>query len=458
MLQPLQLEDVSIRHSNEIAELRDFFAKAGLALHTPESFGAVAARVRGDRAFSRDLTSHVWVFLHAGNRQVSYSDLLGMLAIAAAGPRFAASASDADAHDLLRFLMEARGAFDTLSAVRKEPSAPLPVITPLPVVAPPMAAVPAAILPTSLRSPQGNMPASFVRHAEPEEAMEEGSLPSFEMPQDEDANRPMVWFAVAACVLFLLLGGLWLFHASSANHNVAITATTEPAPVMAPSAVDATKSAAPQTLRQDEPAHLQSHTPHRPPAPVTSRSQLAARASSQPTPISLNPEVSAPQPAPAGRQNKPLPSMPLPSMARATPPETPGSSRLVRRSATPPPVINVPPLAASTSRNDLAPTGGPVRQATVRATSLGTMAGNVTYSPAPAYPQAASALHVQGEVKLEAEIDPTGSVVSTRIISGPPLLQAAAADAVQRWRYRPFLYNDKPIGMNTTVVMDFQLP
>ena len=85
------------------------------------------------------------------------------------------------------------------------------------------------------------------------------------------------------------------------------------------------------------------------------------------------------------------------------------------------------------------------------------MAANVMYSPAPAYPSAASAAHVQGEVKLEAEVGRDGSVVSTRVISGPPLLCDAAANALQQWRYRPYMYAGKPIATNATVVMDFQL-
>ena len=56
-----------------------------------------------------------------------------------------------------------------------------------------------------------------------------------------------------------------------------------------------------------------------------------------------------------------------------------------------------------------------------------------------------------------AEVGRDGSVVSTRVISGPPLLCDAAANALQQWRYRPYMYAGKPIATNATVVMDFQL-
>ena len=80
----------------------------------------------------------------------------------------------------------------------------------------------------------------------------------------------------------------------------------------------------------------------------------------------------------------------------------------------------------------------------MRATSLGTMAANLMYSPLPVYPAAASASHVQGEVKLSADVDREGKVASVRVISGPELLRDAAVDAVQRWRYRPYLTSAGP--------------
>jgi TonB family protein len=94
----------------------------------------------------------------------------------------------------------------------------------------------------------------------------------------------------------------------------------------------------------------------------------------------------------------------------------------------------------------------------VRLTSLGVMASNLVYSPLPAYPAAASASHVQGEVKLSADVDRDGKVAAVRVISGPPLLRAAALDAVQRWRYRPYASPGGPITMAAIEVLDFQLP
>jgi TonB family protein len=111
--------------------------------------------------------------------------------------------------------------------------------------------------------------------------------------------------------------------------------------------------------------------------------------------------------------------------------------------------------APGTSPNGSA---GATHGGTVRVTSLGAMASNLVYSPVPAYPAAASASHVQGEVKLSADVDRDGKVASVRVISGPPLLRDAALDAVQRWRYRPYLSSGGPIPMAAIAIMDFQLP
>ena len=117
-----------------------------------------------------------------------------------------------------------------------------------------------------------------------------------------------------------------------------------------------------------------------------------------------------------------------------------------------PPAVSA---AAGTSPNGSA---GATPGGIVRVTSLGAMASNLLYSPVPAYPAAASASHVQGEVKLSADVDRDGKVASVRVISGPPLLRDAALDAVQRWRYRPYRSSVGPIPMAAIEIMDFQLP
>jgi TonB family protein len=55
----------------------------------------------------------------------------------------------------------------------------------------------------------------------------------------------------------------------------------------------------------------------------------------------------------------------------------------------------------------------------------------------PRYPELALKMRVEGTVKLEAVVDSDGSVKNVIVVSGPPLLKAAAADSVKEWQYEP---------------------
>ncbi len=71
--------------------------------------------------------------------------------------------------------------------------------------------------------------------------------------------------------------------------------------------------------------------------------------------------------------------------------------------------------------------------------SSGVMAGNRIGGASPVYPAIAKAAHIQGTVVLQALISPEGKVENLHVVSGPPMLQAAAVDAVRTWTYRPYL-------------------
>jgi protein TonB len=42
-------------------------------------------------------------------------------------------------------------------------------------------------------------------------------------------------------------------------------------------------------------------------------------------------------------------------------------------------------------------------------------------------------------------------------VSGPPVLQQAAIDAVRQWRYKPYLLNGEPVEVETTIEVEFKL-
>ncbi len=53
----------------------------------------------------------------------------------------------------------------------------------------------------------------------------------------------------------------------------------------------------------------------------------------------------------------------------------------------------------------------------------------------PARPELARRMHLQGIVKVEAIVKPSGSVRTTRVLGGNPVLAEAATDAVTKWKF-----------------------
>ena len=53
----------------------------------------------------------------------------------------------------------------------------------------------------------------------------------------------------------------------------------------------------------------------------------------------------------------------------------------------------------------------------------------------PLYPELARRMHISGTVKLQVVISKDGTVKSTKVIGGPPLLIDASVDAVKRWKF-----------------------
>jgi TonB family protein len=54
---------------------------------------------------------------------------------------------------------------------------------------------------------------------------------------------------------------------------------------------------------------------------------------------------------------------------------------------------------------------------------------------APVYPELAKKMHIHGVVRVEALVRPNGTVKSTRVLGGNPVLVEAAQDAVGKWKF-----------------------
>jgi protein TonB len=66
-------------------------------------------------------------------------------------------------------------------------------------------------------------------------------------------------------------------------------------------------------------------------------------------------------------------------------------------------------------------------------------------------------MRVSGTVVLAATISKTGTIENLHVVSGPPVLQQAALDAVQTWLYRPYLLDGEPVEVETTINVVFTL-
>ena len=114
------------------------------------------------------------------------------------------------------------------------------------------------------------------------------------------------------------------------------------------------------------------------------------------------------------------------------------------------------PTAVESVPVAIAPPTQPDPPAPIRVRS-GMKAPRKTVEVAPAYPAIARAAHVQGVVILEAVLDAKGRVESVRVLRSIPLLDQAAVDAVQQWRFTPALLNGDAVPVVMTITVNFTL-
>jgi TonB family protein len=87
--------------------------------------------------------------------------------------------------------------------------------------------------------------------------------------------------------------------------------------------------------------------------------------------------------------------------------------------------------------------------------SAGVAAGMLKSTIDPVYPPIVGSFPTDGTVVLHATISTKGIVEALSVISGPASLQQAAMDAVRHWTYRPYLLNNKPVEVETTINVIF---
>ncbi|HEX8249396.1 MAG TPA: TonB family protein [Pyrinomonadaceae bacterium] len=88
---------------------------------------------------------------------------------------------------------------------------------------------------------------------------------------------------------------------------------------------------------------------------------------------------------------------------------------------------------------------------------VGSLVEYATQKVNPVYPPQAKTLRMTGTVKVEVMVDEQGQVSAVQNSSGPSLLQRAAADALKKWKFKPFTKDGQPVKAKGFVNFNFNL-
>ncbi len=69
----------------------------------------------------------------------------------------------------------------------------------------------------------------------------------------------------------------------------------------------------------------------------------------------------------------------------------------------------------------------------------------------PACEKDSYGVKVMGTVVIAITIDKNGTVSHTRTLSGPKILRPLSLATVRKYRYKPYLLNNKPVEVETVV-------
>jgi len=76
----------------------------------------------------------------------------------------------------------------------------------------------------------------------------------------------------------------------------------------------------------------------------------------------------------------------------------------------------------------------------------------------PRYTETARRANIQGVVVVEAVVDEQGRVTDARVLRGLPMgLDRAAIEAIQQWKFRPAMMQDRPVKVYFTLTATFTL-
>ena len=85
----------------------------------------------------------------------------------------------------------------------------------------------------------------------------------------------------------------------------------------------------------------------------------------------------------------------------------------------------------------------------------GVLTGEATNLVKPAYPAIARAARASGQVQVQVVVDENGDVIDAEVISGHPLLYAAAANAARASKFKPTKLSGVPVKVTGVIVYNF---
>lgn len=89
--------------------------------------------------------------------------------------------------------------------------------------------------------------------------------------------------------------------------------------------------------------------------------------------------------------------------------------------------------------------------------AAGVTSGLLINKVQPIYPKKARRKRIEGVVVMTARISRQGDITDLQVVSGDPMLAKAAMDAVEQWKYRPYLFNGDAVEVETQILVNFRL-
>lgn len=120
-------------------------------------------------------------------------------------------------------------------------------------------------------------------------------------------------------------------------------------------------------------------------------------------------------------------------------------------------VKTVAQAPVQTTQNNPTPNQSSAPAKTEGPVEVGSLLNYATSKTAPSYPAAARTMRTSGVVKVEVVVDENGEVAEVKKANGPALLQAAAKDAIRKWKFRPIMREGQAVRASGFVSFNFSL-